>query len=880
MKKTLLIVFLILIAGCIFLQQPSDEYEIFSNIPTENAETIYYLKLSEAGTRELSSYLGVVSGGSILRKVKNAEVGIVSYKNGVNAVVAYLRTNLSVDDALEEFDVASTLSKETKKIGGRDVTLLYYRYDTEKKNPICVWKDGGMIKLLYITKSIPTTTPNSCTFPAGFACLSYDLNENGELSLDLGQGTGRTIRINGLLCSTEKDVTTLTIPPLSHPIQIVSGSHTSVTGGPSGNSVKCAGSSGGKFSGRIYINYTELDTGMQRIAVGALSIGYAQREETEIKMCDKVMESRYDYKNVKTFFGESDAIKGKTPINGEFMGEYKVYGQSAYATAFSDSNGMYLIYIEKNQSNPLLSSLFYTRFGKGDVCYSTLGKATILKDGGKEACMIEDSGMGVSGATLMREVGDYSIFLYLVIKDSKSVAMENAKRTIFSVSLEGEEKHWSSEGLLTVTVYDQTDFRKISEAKVELYFNDKLQESKYTDLNGTATFHNISISSIGGYKLKVSKTGYIEKNTTLYPYSGQVSVYLKRSGGAPPEYKSYSPSTNVVIDEAKLSKIPIIGAQGQPLVKIVVGEKGTGRDVKAAGNIAAMIGNRAYRKINITASINMTTSSPRCTPFITQATIPYPLNTSKTKLVMLDKELTPSDQNLILVGNDKGNKIISQVVGATDINLQSDRVVVKCVGTNRIVIAGYTAADIRAAADQFILPIIMVRNTSSSSAGPLVYCNSMLITQNGEPTFAIVIGAESTAEESVGAANIATMLGNSAFKKQNVTATAFGSGASAYCTVSPSYSAETVLLNTITSPVVVLDKDVDTTSTLILIGPPEVNAVSREVYSSITSISKPTKGEAVVTAAGTNRILIVGGTEMDTERAADKFIEWFAKKYS
>ncbi len=52
--------------------------------------------------------------------------------------------------------------------------------------------------------------------------------------------------------------------------------------------------------------------------------------------------------------------------------------------------------------------------------------------------------------------------------------------------------------------------------------------------------------------------------------------------------------------------VPIISSQGQPVVQIVIGSTAQPSDGVAAGNIAAAIGNLAYKSIPVTASINAT----------------------------------------------------------------------------------------------------------------------------------------------------------------------------------------------------------------------------------------------------------------------------------
>ncbi|MEM3555863.1 MAG: S-layer protein [Candidatus Micrarchaeia archaeon] len=93
------------------------------------------------------------------------------------------------------------------------------------------------------------------------------------------------------------------------------------------------------------------------------------------------------------------------------------------------------------------------------------------------------------------------------------------------------------------------------------------------------------------------------------------------------------------------------------------------------------------------------------TPSVTRADVRVPLNTAANKLVVLDKDADTS-ATLIVVGGNLVNTVAAEVIQSGAIDLSKDRVVVKAVGTNRILVAGYTAADTLTAADQFIQALI------------------------------------------------------------------------------------------------------------------------------------------------------------------------------
>jgi len=125
--------------------------------------------------------------------------------------------------------------------------------------------------------------PAQCTFPAGIACVNYQLDANGELNLTIGQGTGHTIKITGVACAeytnSTYDINTSINNYASDSITINSGKAGEISKAGTSHEVICKDANGsavnlthgGVYIGRIYINYTEVDTGIQRIARGIFS---------------------------------------------------------------------------------------------------------------------------------------------------------------------------------------------------------------------------------------------------------------------------------------------------------------------------------------------------------------------------------------------------------------------------------------------------------------------------------------------------------------------------------------------------------------------------------------------------------------------------------
>jgi len=96
------------------------------------------------------------------------------------------------------------------------------------------------------------------------------------------------------------------------------------------------------------------------------------------------------------------------------------------------------------------------------------------------------------------------------------------------------------------------------------------------------------------------------------------------------------------------------------------------------------------------------------TPSVTSTVIPTDLDTSANKLVVLDRDADMA-ATLIVVGGNTVNTVADDIIRTGTINLQTDQVVVRAIGTNRILVAGYTAQDTVTAGDQFIQALIAAK---------------------------------------------------------------------------------------------------------------------------------------------------------------------------
>jgi len=95
-------------------------------------------------------------------------------------------------------------------------------------------------------------------------------------------------------------------------------------------------------------------------------------------------------------------------------------------------------------------------------------------------------------------------------------------------------------------------------------------------------------------------------------------------------------------------------------------------------------------------------------PSVTSTVIPTDLDTATNKLVVLDSN-ADRGATLIVVGGNTVNTIADEIIRSSNIDLRTDTVVVRAIGTNRILVAGYSAQDTVTAGDQFIQALIAAK---------------------------------------------------------------------------------------------------------------------------------------------------------------------------
>lgn len=555
-------IILLVISGCVSYPGGGgggqvDRYALFSYLPPEGAKGAVFIDMKESAFSEATTLLGTIISGKI-KDIRGMQIAILSYEDGSSAGIVQMDTNLSIYDAiagipnyftsyyavpvsLESPYIGSSSSEssftnETKEIGGRNVTLIYSRYDSTKDNPVCAWRDGNFLNVLYYQKSYSSSYPE-CIFPAGLSCTSYDIDGSGKLHLMLGQGTGHSIKINSILCTSSSDYNAYQNVniPLANPVMLVSGSKADIAGGGSSNSVMCNGLGSGIFSGRVYVNYTEMDTGLNRIAAGSLVVPIGGNV-TKKKRCDTILENTYDDKKATELLAESAGMAGSFTTSANVFGEGMAYNgsRSTDVKIFGDDAADYVVIINNGEASG------------SNLCYGTYGnsKGEIVSMNGKQACILNNSGgmpyysypfSSAQLITIQRKSDNYSATLIAYTKDSSEIAISRAEDAIFSINLPGEEQNWTDKMSIRVKVYENQEEgmvrQPVADAKVELYNQSYIYpltppvssngvrtmepiETAYTDDNGIASFNNLDI---GSYTITASKSGYSKGNAYVYP---------------------------------------------------------------------------------------------------------------------------------------------------------------------------------------------------------------------------------------------------------------------------------------------------------------------------------------------------------------------------
>jgi hypothetical protein len=141
----------------------------------------------------------------------------------------------------------------------------------------------GVPMLFYLGIFSPSI-PRQCTISPGLSCIAYKLHAGtSELDFRLGQGTGHTIKITDVQCTQGSPDYVNVNGYSSNPVTINSGGAAYIAGSGSSHVVRCTDEAGNPpshmtagtaYTGKLYLKYTEVDTGITRTTDAIFSTTY------------------------------------------------------------------------------------------------------------------------------------------------------------------------------------------------------------------------------------------------------------------------------------------------------------------------------------------------------------------------------------------------------------------------------------------------------------------------------------------------------------------------------------------------------------------------------------------------------------------------------
>ncbi len=243
--------------------------------------------------------------------------------------------------------------------------------------------------------------------------------------------------------------------------------------------------------------------------------------------------------------------------------------------------------------------------------------------------------------------------------------------------------------------------------------NDLLEVGIYNSSTGVGAAPYFQLNtSVGGQK---NNATYV--STQFNQVNAPVGFYTERGS----KVASISPSS-VTLDLAKavdtlqftVGPVSTSPATSNSVTSSSVGPVGVGQSVPGYVNLTVS-------KVNATCTFTSTScsvtglSNLTATPSVTQATVPVYLHTERQPLVVLDSNAN-SAATLIVVGSKYVNSVAGQVFAqnpSLNSSFGTSSVVASAEGTNRILVAGYTANQTVQAGNQFIQQLLQAAGVAN-----------------------------------------------------------------------------------------------------------------------------------------------------------------------
>jgi hypothetical protein len=546
-KFMLLLLFSALfLAGCLdWLNPPAhEEYEIFSNLPTENAKALIYMKFTEEGTNEFKELFGTILTGNALKKSQESEAGVVIYNDSFG-FISYSKTNMTMEDVIDEINssieekMRDKVRIEAKNVAGKEITMVYLK-SGDVELPICLWKDGDILKALMMfnfPQTTPLTTSAFASEPAS-PLIGYALQVASQ-----GQGS------SGNTCDAilGKRYDTGNAKALFKDAEYIKSS-IPVSGKLFGEFKAYAGDNP-LLNGSIYGVIFGDDNADNLVVAGKMNFTNPMMTDMSNNYCASSATSSFKSSIVQSNGKEACMQEGKTTlltINAQFItlqrkvGDYSIF----VLTYIKDKKD-----VARENAKDIV---FSTNLPGTDATWTDKANIEVkvydeAYSAGFEHTPLAEARVDLFSGAYYSSVSEGKLIKSLYTNESGSVRFENVSlnESLYLVAskagYENQSRYVYSSTTsvviylkkvntnLGVRVYEYgTSYgssANVNEARVKVYSGSKLLGENYTNYNGEATIQNVEN---GDVRIEVSKEGYEDEVESLYVgrYSRDTSVYL------------------------------------------------------------------------------------------------------------------------------------------------------------------------------------------------------------------------------------------------------------------------------------------------------------------------------------------------------------------
>ncbi len=762
----ILIAFLLVFAGGFLLYQhffkTSYEAELFSIMPSEGMSGAAYMEITKEGASELVPVFGF--NGWNTQNVDGASIAVGEYGSGTRIWAMFIRTGMKPESAAAAIgELLGGVETESLKAGGKDLTLVYMKSDTEKKNPVCLWKRDDGIGAFAIDSNSQVNT--LCRFASEFSCRGQ-LFEAGLLRIKIkGAGENRMV-VTDASCGgaslSSKNLRYVQIPDTV----IDKGNEVWLDEIPcydAGNTL----AKGSTFTGKVFLKYylENEGPGSPRLIAGDV-VASSGSEKLSRKRCVDLLEESYDPSVAVSLLSGAIRPDSLFPYQGDKLGTVKIANGlgKAVAAAFSRQEADYLLISGNGQIVSYLSGV--KNAGNLKCFTNNESVADLIDKSGKLACRRVSEGL-LKGLAYERinESGD--AFIVIASQKYPSDRIERtASELAFGAPIGGKDTEWVNETKGTVLVYfmnrtkasANTSQEPLDGARVELYFIPSgsdgsmgaLLEVAETDSSGKAQLSHVPLN---GGLLIVSKRGFASVDgrnklvqAPLSPDDGfSASVLLGpelSESEALEDYMYGSGETSLASGpiEARgtfpsLSAfgITLVNSTGSVVSLVAVGNKAPPEEVVLAARIARTLSSREYN-----CDVMIKAGGQRVEPY-------------KNPPQLLTLDSARPEGTIIAVGNPGTNAILREAVG-----LNNDGESASFIETKGSIIAVVgSGKDAMKSAKEFVSKI---NYTVLGCGGNSYFGKTKLIDATGKPVVRVVIGAQASTEEALAGAYLATTI--------------------------------------------------------------------------------------------------------------------------